>query len=73
MNETESEGKRETEQLTHPFCFCYFPVLVDISNYLQGLPDLVEQSFCNLVFGAVNLPSAHVAYLVFGPKKIFVG
>jgi len=33
----------------------------------------VEQSFRDLVFGTVNLPSTHVAYLVFRPKKVFVG
>ena len=65
--------KCEIESLDYPFCFGYFPVLVHISYCLQGLPDLMEQSFSDLVFGTVNLPSTHVAYLVFGPKKVFIG
>ena len=58
--------------LAHPLSLGDLPVLVDVRNVRQRLPDLLEQRLRDLVLGAVDLPATHVANLVLGPKKIVV-
>ena len=56
----------------YPFCPGDFPVLVNVCDVLEGLPDLLEQRLRDLVLGAVDLPSAHEADLVLGPEEVAV-
>ena len=59
--------------ISHPFCFGDFSVLVDVSDLLQRVPDLLEQGLGDFILGVVDLPAAHVADLVLGPQEVVVG